>query len=245
MRGLILFASLLLLSGCLQDGLDVTPVQDGTEVNFYDSDNFNNYSSDEFKIVGITPENQKLFITVSYPGGCALHTFDVVLIRETSDEDSQISIFVYHNNGGETCEALIPQTLSIDLNDFIESNQKPVITVVNAFSKREIIIDPVLANIRQSNDCILDVNVANSICGQGIWQNNWLKMYDSLGFEHPVWLQPVKLASGISSSIPKEGSYKVGVSLLFGYEIGTDASCLTIPEGPVVPVVVNCISRIN
>ena len=237
--------SLILLSGCLQDGLDVTPVQDGTVVNLYDSENFNNYPSDEFKIIGITPENKKLFVTVSYPGGCALHTFDIVLISENNSEDSQISIFVYHDNGGETCEALIPQTISIDLKDFINSNKSPSITVVNAASKREIIIDPVLANIRQSNDCIVEADIVNSICGQGIWQNNWLRMSDSLGFEHPVWLQPVKQASGVSSNIPKEGSYRIGVSLLFGYEIGTDASCLTIPKGAVVPVVVNCISRIN
>jgi len=236
-----------LLTGCLESGLDFTPVDNNTALDYDVSATFSG-PNDPYKIIGISPEEGKLNLFLSYAGGCKVHAFKVVWNGEIKEVGGYQEIFlkVFHQANDDECEALLKPVIKIDLKSVLGSFQtddSTRIIVQNASNGRTITIDPLLAQISQTSICSLQASFENSLCGYGIWQNNWFKLADSLGTDDNIWLQPVAYDPKISSLIPDKGKYDVGVTLLFGYQTPEDLSCLTIPSGQVIPVEVNCISH--
>ncbi|MEQ8555948.1 MAG: NigD-like C-terminal domain-containing protein [Cyclobacteriaceae bacterium] len=249
MRLLYFIFLLSVLTGCLESGLDFTPVDNNTALDYDVSATFSG-PNDAYNIVGISPEEGKLNMYLSYSGGCQVHTFRVVWDGEVKEVNNYKEIFlkVFHQANEDPCEALLKPVITIDLKSVlgsIQTDDSTRIIVQNASNGRTITIDPLLAQIRQTNICQLNTSFENSLCGYGIWQNNWFRLTDSLGTGDNIWLQPVAHNPEISSLIPTKGKYDLGVTLLMGYQTPEDPSCLTIPSGQVIPVEVNCISRIE
>ena len=249
MRLLTIIFLLSLLTGCLESGLDFTPVDNDTALDYDVSSTFSG-PNDAYNIIGISPGEGKLNMFLSYPGGCKVHAFRVVWDGEIREVGGFKEVFlkVFHQDNDDQCEALLRPVITIDLKSVLGSfmaDDSTRIIVQNASNGRTIKIDPLLAKIPQNNTCALKTTFENSLCGYGIWQNNWFKMADSLGTGDNIWLQPVAYNPEISSIIPAAGAYDLGITLLFGYQTPEDPSCLTIPSGQVIPVEVNCIFIIN
>ncbi len=245
----LIFSILLLgfLSGCLESGLDFTPVDNNTALDYDVSTTFSG-PNDAYTIIGISPHDGRLSMFLSYAGGCKVHTFRVVWDGEIKEVRGYKEVFlkVFHQDNDDQCEALLKPVITIDLKSVLGSftpDDSTRIIVQNASNGRTITIDPLLAQISQNSTCALRTTFENSLCGYGIWQNNWFKLADSLGTDDNIWLQPVAYNPEISSIIPEKGAYDLGVTLLFGYQTPVDPGCLTIPSGQVIPVEVNCISR--
>lgn len=246
------FVSILLLSlfsGCLESSFDFTPVNINTAVHYTIASNYSG-PNDAYEIIGISPAGDKLNVRLSYSGGCGRHSFNVVWNGEIGEDavGKEIFLKIFHHNNDDACEALLKPVITIDFGEALGGfipDEETKITIQNASNGRAIEIDPILLKITQGNDCSLKATFTNSLCGFGVWQNNWFRMEDSLGLEKAVWLQPVALNPEISGDIPAQGKYELGLSLLVGYQTPADPSCLTIPEGLVIPVEVNCIYRIN
>lgn len=249
MRFLYSILILSLLTGCLESGLDFTPVDNNTALDYDVSATFSG-PNDPYNIIGISPEVGKLNLYLSYAGGCKVHAFRVIWNGEIKEVGKYKEVFlkVFHEDNDDGCEALLKPVVTIDLKSVLGSfntDDSTRIIVQNASNGRTITIDPLLAQISQNDMCSIKTSFENSLCGYGIWQNNWFKMADSLGTDDNIWLQPVAYNPEISSVIPSKGAYDLGITLLFGYQTPEDPSCLTIPSGQVIPVEVNCISRIN
>ena len=72
----------------------------------------------EFEVVGHQLEGALLRLDVRYSGGCEEHSFHVCWGGILSPSDPpQIPIEVNHYNNGDSCEALITESLYIDLSE--------------------------------------------------------------------------------------------------------------------------------
>ncbi len=249
MRLFIFILSLSIFSGCLESSFDFTPIDDDTDIDYTIASTYSG-PNDPYKIVGISPDGNKLNIRLSYSGGCSTHSFNVIWNGEIGEDavDKEIFLKVFHQSNDDQCEAYLKTTVSIDLQEvlggFIPDGETKV-TIQNASNGRTIAIDPIVNNIDQGIECVINATFKNSLCGYGVWQNNWFRMEDSLGLERAVWLQPVAYSPEIAADIPEQGDYRLGVSLLIGFEPPNDLSCLSTPEGLVIPVEVNCITPVN
>ena len=240
---------LLFLSGCLESGLDFTPVDDDTVVNYDVSATFSG-PNDPFEIIGISPSENMLNLYLNYSGGCQVHQFKVIWdgeIREAG-EYREVFLKVFHQGNNDECEAILKTKVSVDLSRVLGAfvpDEKTMFVVQNGSNGRTIRIDPILSKIFQSITCEIRTTFENSLCGYGVWQNNWFRMADSLETKNAIWLQPVAHNPQISSGIPAIGTYDLGITLLFGYKTPEDQSCQTIPRGQVIPVEINCISPVE
>ncbi len=249
MRPLIIISFFVVLSGCLESGLDFTPVDNDTVINYDVSSTFSG-PNDAFRIVGISPTNDQLNLFLSYSGGCQVHSFKVIWDGEIKAVGDYKEIFlkVFHQSNNDECDALLKPVVTVDLgkvlNGFIPDSQTRII-VQNGSNGRTISIDPRLSKITQGKTCVVKTTLENSLCGYGVWQNNWFRMTDSLKTGNNIWLQPVSYNPEISAKIPSSGTYELGVTLLFGFETPADPSCITIPSGLVIPIEVNCINVIK
>lgn len=246
MRGALIILSFAFLTGCLESGLDFTPADDGTDLNYEVSSTFAG-PNDAFEIIGISPSSKILNLYLSYSGGCQRHSFKVIWDGEVKEvgDFKEVFLKVFHQGNNDECDAIVKPVVSVELSQVLGEFVPDITTkiiVQNGSNGRTISIDPTLSRIAQTTECVLDATFENSLCGFGVWQNNWFRMKDSLGTDNSIWLQPVSHNRSISSDIPDIGDYNVGVTLLFGYQSPVDASCLTIPSGRVVPVEINCIS---
>jgi len=95
--------------------------------------------SDPFVInsVSIDDDALKMFIEVSYSGGCEKHQFNLVWPETTTKIDSlNFTLILNHNANGDSCEAWLTKTLDINLKDdaLRLSNQEirdMTVTVIN------------------------------------------------------------------------------------------------------------------
>jgi len=98
--------------------------------NIYENLNSNRKNSipkgDPINIQNISKENNLLKIIVSYSGGCEEHNFEVVWDGIVYlDSPCFMNLILVHNGNNDPCEALITQTLEINLAKLIgEINEK-------------------------------------------------------------------------------------------------------------------------
>ncbi|WP_421873887.1 hypothetical protein [Marinoscillum sp.] len=235
----------LLVAGCLETNLDATDTFVDNRLTYLQQ-SFEDLGipNDPFEVTAITPKSSKSWdVIIEHSGGCESHSF-YTWWDESWQSEGQVRFFLIHNSNGDNCEALVRDTLSLDMDE-VFSSQLPdttVIRLVNASSGANISVDPQLAAISQSNSCSLKADIATNTCGDGIWEDRWLHLQDSIN-EKPVWLIPVRSSANVSLLLPEEqDSYRVGVTLLFGFESSQlSNTCYETDDGYAIPVSVNCI----
>lgn len=78
--------------------------------------------SDAYTITNAKIFGNKLFLDITYSGGCAWHKFECVgSMAVMKSMPPQRSIRLIHDNDNDTCEAIVNQTIEIDISAFAES----------------------------------------------------------------------------------------------------------------------------
>ncbi|REE01574.1 hypothetical protein [Marinoscillum furvescens] len=245
---LIIVLGAFLLPGCLESDLEATDKVQANKLTYLDpSFDWNQVRNNPFRIVGITPTDDTWSVIVEYSGGCEEHNFYTWWNGEW-EKDNSATFYLIHNANNDMCEAFIRDTISIRLDETFLRDPDPLdsahITILNASNAHKITVDPELARIAQSDNCQLNTTIKGTLCGQGIWDSQWLLMLDTVTNHNKVWLRPVTNSSKVMLTKPEPGNYTVGVTLLFGYEpIDPDEQCATLPDGSFVSVAVNCIEK--
>ena len=127
---LVFFVVLLAtLSFCEEQQVDKTNLEEKSDITLVrDDDIYQNTLSaisedgisDPFTINSVTIDDQKLkmFIEVSYAGGCKKHEFNLVWPDAIiAIYPPQFSIILNHDANGDNCEAYLTELLEIDLKD--------------------------------------------------------------------------------------------------------------------------------
>lgn len=72
---------------------------------------------DPVTVTGARQESDTLAVDVSYGGGCETHQFSMCWPDRVFLESDpvQVPVVIWHDDGGDTCEAAISQTLQFDL----------------------------------------------------------------------------------------------------------------------------------
>jgi hypothetical protein len=77
-------------------------------------------TGDLFKINSAKRTKDLLELSISYSGGCKQHTFEVIWDGVVyTDNPCQINLLIIHNANTDNCEALITESLSINLKELI------------------------------------------------------------------------------------------------------------------------------
>ncbi|GGK49797.1 MULTISPECIES: hypothetical protein [Flavobacteriaceae] len=80
-------------------------------------------TGDSFKINSATRIDDNLEVSISYGGGCKQHSFEVIWDGVVyTDPPCQMNLFIIHNANNDECEALITETISINLKNLIGEN---------------------------------------------------------------------------------------------------------------------------
>ncbi|UZR94538.1 hypothetical protein [Chondrinema litorale] len=119
---LAIFLLSIIVSACSVDE-DVAPISSTGKVNIivgqetYNKFLNGNYVTDTFTINDVNINGNFLEVEVSYAGGCEEHTFEMVW-PESVDQiyPPKVPVILTHNAYGDLCEALITETLKIDLS---------------------------------------------------------------------------------------------------------------------------------
>lgn len=81
-------------------------------------------TGDSFKINSAKRIKDILEVSISYSGGCKQHTFEVIWDGIVyTDPPCFINFIITHNANTDSCEALITETLFINLKDLIGDNE--------------------------------------------------------------------------------------------------------------------------
>ncbi|MDX1628106.1 MAG: hypothetical protein R3345_05370 [Fulvivirga sp.] len=128
----ILFTLIAVLSSCEERDC-CAQLSDPIEVN------------DPYELKGVEVVDHFLEIEVSYAGGCKEHEFaiewpDVITMVYPPD----FGVTLYHDSNGDTCEALITDTLRFDINESgLGLSQQAIddmrITVVNGSNPEQTV----------------------------------------------------------------------------------------------------------
>ncbi|MGK9369934.1 hypothetical protein ACSSWA_13640 [Melioribacter sp. Ez-97] len=70
---------------------------------------------DPFVINKIDLSNDKLFIRVSYSGGCSAHEFRAVWYYPPYSSRPDANLYLFHDSHGDMCEAYLSDTVVVDL----------------------------------------------------------------------------------------------------------------------------------
>lgn len=252
MRALyVCLLAVLLLPGCLEDDLAVTDKISGGVVHYLGADyNTSALPNDAYRIVGITPGADTWRMVVEYSGGCQEHDFFIWWDGQWSENPVETSLYIFYDDNDDSCEAIVRDTLFLDLNRVFYGEVPEdlyEIMIVNANTGKQISIPIDLLELAQTVSCSLEAEIVSTACQESIWLDRWLLLADSVGSFQTVWLQPVRNSETVSLELPEKGSYEVGVTALFGFEYSGDGTvtCQSYPEGEVIPVVVNCLTRLK
>lgn len=80
-------------------------------------------TGDSFKINSAKRINDILEVSISYSGGCKQHSFEVIWDGIVyTDPPCYLNLFIIHDAKNDECEALITETLSINLEELIGDN---------------------------------------------------------------------------------------------------------------------------
>lgn len=233
----------LLLSSCLDTALDATDTYVENQLNYLDVQ-FDELgiSNDPFSIIAVTPTSADNWrVIVEYSGGCVEHSFYTWWDDEW-ETSGQERFFLAHHANGDVCDALVRDTLSLNLGEIFYQQipDSTILRIVNESNGSNVSVDPKLAAIKQATLCNYEANIVTNSCGEGIWENRWLLLEDSVE-NLPVWIIPVRASSQVSLEIPEEGAYSVGFTLLFGYESAElSNSCYLTDAGYAIPANINC-----
>lgn len=95
--------------------------------------------TDEYKVLSAKIVGNKLFVDVSYTGGCAHHKFKCVGNKSVSKSiPPQRSIKIIHDNDDDVCESIVNQTIEIDIQLFANSaaERSEIVLILDGYSKQ-------------------------------------------------------------------------------------------------------------
>lgn len=210
--------------------------------------------SDPFALDTLFIDNDSLKITVSYPGGCARHSFEVIwneLISATNPP--VLNLLILHDAQNDACEAMITHTLSVALSALngITLPEGVSVHVANGYTPVDSLVwvsEPNEVEFTESNVCNTLVTAENVLCGSGLYGNLWFALDSSTdepfsgGFH--TYLRPVAIVEALSSFRPVAGKrYRIGARKT--PDPGFDGViCLAWP-GPSETVVITCIDEVE
>ncbi len=81
----------------------------------------NDYSSDEYSIDECDITDDDLQLKITYSGGCEDHEFDLLISPSFLESlPVQVSTLLMHNANNDSCDTLISEVISFDLNSLKE-----------------------------------------------------------------------------------------------------------------------------
>jgi len=223
--------------------------------------------NDPFVLNDFKIEDDSIYISVSYSGGCKQHSFEIVWSEELIEtEPPSTSLIIMHNANGDNCEAYITETLLFSIYNLSESISFDTVCVniINGMSITDSLSiggwNPADTTdvgdnsyeivFPESNTCLVEVTAKKVICGAGLYNNLWLALKDTIsagidGYFFHKYLQPVSIANELKSFIPIEGkNYLIGATIQMVHPYNDAIVCLAY-SGPSVPVKINCITEIR
>jgi hypothetical protein len=94
--------------------------------------------SDPFQILSAKIIGNKLFIEISYTGGCGMHNFRCFGNEAISKSiPPQRAIKLVHDNGDDTCKSIVKQTIEVDINPFAYSlaGRSEIVLLLDGYSQ--------------------------------------------------------------------------------------------------------------
>lgn len=212
-------------------------------------------TSDPFALDTLFIAGDSLKITVSYPGGCARHSFDVVWNELISSTNPPVlNLLILHNAHNDNCEAMITTTLSVALSELngITLPEGVSIHVANGYTPLDSLIwvsEPNEVLFTESDQCNTLVTAENVLCGSGLYGNLWFALESSLHNPHPggfhAYLRPVAIDASLTSFRPVAGrKYRIGARKTAEAPDSDGVECLAWP-GPSETVVITCIEEVE
>jgi hypothetical protein len=131
MKNKIFFLTLSLLwvvlYGC--DLLNLSPsghrISDGEEIKIFYSEDIPAFPIDPATVEKADIKRHRLYLTVSYGGGCTDHIFELYGLGYFQESNPPIaSIYLSHNANGDMCEAWITRELVFDLTPLKQTYTK-------------------------------------------------------------------------------------------------------------------------
>ncbi|MFT6921853.1 MAG: hypothetical protein ACJA1C_000851 [Crocinitomicaceae bacterium] len=93
--------------------------------------------SDAYDILSARIVGNKLFIEISYSGGCAHHRYECIGSEAISKSlPPQRSIKLIHNNDNDSCESIVKQTIEIDIQPFAysQAGRSEIVLLLEGFN---------------------------------------------------------------------------------------------------------------
>lgn len=91
-----------------------------------------NMRTDAYDIVSAKIVGNKLYIDITYTGGCAHHRFECIGTKAISKSNPpQRAIKLIHSDDNDSCESLVNQTIEVDIKAF----------ALSATGKSEIVLN--------------------------------------------------------------------------------------------------------
>ena len=89
-------------------------------INLFDADSYSSYSTRQMgalRSATMSVNDDSLVVPVQYAGGCGEHDFYLVgACPSDTASPAPLSVYIIHDGHGDTCEALISETLKFDLS---------------------------------------------------------------------------------------------------------------------------------
>lgn len=229
---------------CLDSELDATYQSSGFTLKYYGPGfDPSALTNDEFKIIAVIPGDDVWQMIIQYTGGCAEHDF--ATYWDGTSESSTSSFYIFHDSNSDECKATVRDTLELETAGiFPDLNLTSIdVKAINSSNGRTILLKSDLRAITQGDKCTLNASTQETTCAESIWGNTWMLLNDSVSSSGAVWFQPVKDSSS-HEDITTGTDYQLGVTLLFGYQYVTGVECSATPDGNIVPVAINCLSKL-
>lgn len=120
---LILLLTAVVLSGsCRSDDENINPHTDNVTI----LDSPPREESDPFELTEVSQQGDAVVVVMRYGGGCKEHLFSVYWDGSSANSlPPQISIDLYHDDRGDTCEAYPTDTVRLNLNEVLRGTWNP------------------------------------------------------------------------------------------------------------------------
>ncbi|MCX6325215.1 MAG: hypothetical protein NT144_00990 [Bacteroidia bacterium] len=214
-------------------------------------------TSDPFELGDIVINGDKVEITVSYPGGCTQHAFEIVWDETvTNSNPTTINLVIIHDAQGDICEAYITEVLTFALDDLLGSTATAGVSIdgysgYSASDSAFCDVDKIDFYFEESDICNTTVTAKAAICGWGLYDNIWFALADSVstgiaGFYFNRYLQPVSIDESLNAFRPVPGNkYSIGARIDNSpVNLPSTPVCMAYP-GPSVPVKIMCITEVK
>ncbi|TCO10492.1 hypothetical protein [Natronoflexus pectinivorans] len=234
--------------------ISLTTVKSSNSDFFNIKNNSSGATSDPFEILEVSFEDGLIKITVGYSGGCETHHFTLTWDEMMRSSNPPIMhLILTHDANNDFCDAYITETLYFPLENILDSIMITNVSI-NAYSgynPSDSVIwtgDGYDFDFEESYNCNFVVTAQSVICGNGLYDNLWFAVDDSVyagygNYHFHKYLQPVAIDDAISEFIPVEGKqYIIGVIVKEEHKYLYEPVCLAY-VGPSVPVKILCIEE--